>query len=258
MITSPQNASIKKIRHLQRRSKARREYQAFVIEGLRLVEEAQRTGWDPELVIFTDGLDSRGEQIVSHYRDQGISVKRVSQEVMAEASDTHTPQGLLAVLPLERQPQPENIDFLILADQIRDPGNLGTLLRTCLAAGVDTVLLPPGTVDPHAPKVVRAGMGAHFQLPIAKVSWKEIEHKLADLNVFTADVGQGISYTRADLTRPLALIIGSEARGPGPRALALADQILHIPMPGPAESLNAAVAGAILIFEVVRQRGSAA
>ncbi len=254
MITSPQNPTVKRIRHLQERSKAREEEGAFVIEGLRLVEEALHHAWTPELVLFTDDIDQRGWDVINGFRGQGVSTQQVSPEVMAAASDTQTPQGLLAVLPLKGQPQPRKVDFALLADQIRDPGNLGTLLRTALAAGVDVVFLTPGTVDPHSPKVVRAGMGAHFQLPITKSSWEEIEEELKGLTVYVADVEKGIPYTKADLKRPLALIVGNEARGPGKRAWAMADQPLHIPMPGDAESLNAAIAGAILIFEVVRQR----
>lgn len=258
MITSPQNPNIKTIRHLQSRTKAREEQGAFVIEGIRLVEEALLSGWDPELVIHTPDLDPRGAGLVESFRDAGVSVRKVSPEVMEAASDTRTPQGLLAVLPLRRQPQPRKLDFVLIADQIRDPGNLGTLLRTALAAGADAVFMPPGTADPFSPKVVRAGMGAHFQLPLAKIEWGRIKEQLEGLTIYAAESDAGEEYTAADLTQPLALIIGSEARGPGKTSHQLADRILHIPMPGPAESLNAAVAGAVLIFEVVRQRRAAA
>lgn len=254
MLTSPQNDKIKRVRRLQDQSRARREEQAFVIEGVRLVEEALLHGWQPELVLYTDDLDQRGTTILQNYRGEQIPVIPVSQEVMRAASDTETPQGLLAVLPLQSRPRPARLDFVLLADAVRDPGNLGTLLRTALAAGVNLVLLPPGTVDPYSPKVVRAGMGAHFQLPIQKTSWDEIQKTLSPLRVFVADAQRGNPHTRADLTQPLALVIGSEAHGPGEKAAALGDEWLHIPMPGNAESLNSAVAGSILLFEVVRQR----
>jgi len=254
MITSPQNQTIKRVRHLQNRSKARQQEGAFVVEGLRLVEEALLYGWDPDIVLFTEDLDQRGWDIVNGFRGKEVPTLQVSPEVMKAASDTQTPQGLLAVLPMKGQPQPRKKDFVLLADQVRDPGNLGTLLRTALAAGVDTVLLPPGTVDPHSPKVVRAGMGAHFRLPVHKTSWEEILHQLSELTVFVADVDRGLPYTEADFQQPLALIIGNEVRGPGRKAQAAATQAVHIPMPGDAESLNAAIAGAILVFEVVRQR----
>lgn len=254
MITSPQNETIKRVRHLQSRSKAREGEKAFVIEGVRLVEEALQHGWNPEIVLFTEDLDQRGWDVVNGFGGRDVPTIQVSPEVMAAASDTQTPQGLLAVLPLQGQPQPQKTDFLLLADQVRDPGNLGTLLRTALAAGVDHVLLPPGTVDPYSPKVVRAGMGAHFRLPISKLPWIKIQNELQGLHVYIADAERGLPHTDADLTGPLALVIGNEARGPGPEAQELAHDMLHIPMPGEADSLNAAIAGAILIFEVIRQR----
>jgi TrmH family RNA methyltransferase len=161
---------------------------------------------------------------------------------------------VLAVVPLKTQPRPGELSFVLLPDGIRDPGNLGTLLRTAQAAGADLVLLPPGSVDPFSPKVVRAGMGAHFRLPIEKTSWETIRKHIAPLHVYIADAGQGQPYTRADLTIPLVLVIGSEASGPGRITAASGDDWLHIPMPGNSESLNSAVAGSILLFEVVRQR----
>lgn len=254
MITSTKNNKIKRIRRLQDDSNIRHKEQAFVVEGIRLVEESLRWGWPPEIVLYTGDFDQRGFDAVDQFRAQGCQVLQVSPTVMKAASDTETPQGLLAVLPLQRQPKPDKLDFLLIPDAVRDPGNLGTLLRTALAAGVDLVLLPPGTVDPHAPKVVRAAMGAHFRLPIAKTSWEAIKEQIEPLHVFVAEAGEGLPYTKADLGQPLALVIGNEARGPGAEAQQLADEWLHIPMPGEAESLNAAVAGSILMFEVVRQR----
>ncbi|MEA2008893.1 MAG: RNA methyltransferase [Chloroflexota bacterium] len=254
MITSPQNSQIKHIQRLQNKSRDRRKEQAFVVEGVRLMEEAFQYGWTPEIVLYAENLDERGLQIVNQFRERGASVSQVTPEVMQAASDTETPQGLLAVLPLRGQPQPQKLDFVLIPDAVRDPGNLGTLFRTALAAGVDIVILPPGTVDAHSPKVVRAAMGAHFRLPIIKISWNEIKEMVKPLRVFVAEAEKGTPHTGADLRQPLALIIGNEARGPGQEAQQMADDWLHIPMPGEAESLNAAIAGSILMFEVVRQR----
>jgi TrmH family RNA methyltransferase len=170
------------------------------------------------------------------------------------ASDTQTPQGILLVLPLPEWDLPANLTFVLVLDQVRDPGNLGTLLRTALAANVDAVVLVPGNVDAFAPKVVRSGMGAHFKLPIISMDWETIGARLAGLSLFLADSGEGCAHVEAELNMPLALIIGGEAEGAGEQAFNLATQRVHIPMPGQAESLNAAVAGAILMFEVVRQR----
>jgi TrmH family RNA methyltransferase len=118
------------------------------------------------------------------------------------------------------------------------------------------VLLSPGTADAFGPKVLRSAMGAHFRLPVRTLDWPGIGQYVHGhgLKVFVADSGGGQAYDRADLTQPLALIVGGEAEGPGAEARKLAASTLHIPMPGKAESLNAAVAGAVLMFEVVRQR----
>ena len=172
---------------------------------------------------------------------------------MKSLSETETPQGVLAVLELTNLPIPKLPTFLLIPDQIRDPGNLGTLLRSAAAAGVDAALLPPETTDAFAPKVLRSGMGAHFRLPIQSATWDEIQKHTNDLQVFWADMN-GRSCWETDLCQPLALIVGGEADGASESARRLATMSLRIPMPGKAESLNAGVAGSVLMFEVVRQR----
>ncbi len=177
---------------------------------------------------------------------------------MKTASETETPQGLLVVLAHRALPIPISPDFLLILDGIRDPGNLGTILRTAAAAGVEAVLLAPGCADAWSPKVLRAAMGAHFHLPIQDLSWPEIRHilKLSDkaMHIYLADSASGIPYTQADFRAPSVLIVGGEAYGAGKDATSLADEKVHIPMPGGSESLNAAVAASILLFEIVRQR----
>lgn len=260
MITSVQNPRIQSVRKLQAQAKARRQEQAFVVEGVRLVEEALEAGWQSHLVLYTSDLSERGLALVERFQQLGVPNEQVSSEVMETASDTQTPQGVLAVVAMRKLPLPAAVDFLLVADGLRDPGNLGTLLRTAAAAGVQGVLLPPGAVDPFSPKVVRSAMGAHFRLPVLCLEWESIREILHPpsmgprFQVYVADSAGGVSYTQADFTRPTALIVGGEAEGAGMLAQELADARLHIPMPGKIESLNAAVAAAILIFEVLRQR----
>jgi TrmH family RNA methyltransferase len=227
-----------------------------VVEGVRLVEEALLAGWPARLVLHTAGLDERGQAVVEGFAARGAPVEQVSEQVMRSASDTQSPQGLLAVLEMKPLPPPDASDFVFIPDGVRDPGNLGGMLRTAAAAGVDLVCLPPETVDIYAPKVVRAGMGAHFHLPLAAGSWQQIGELLrkASVRVFLAAAGEGIPYTRADLRQPLALVVGGEAAGAGEHARALSHEAVHIPMPGDVESLNVAAAAAVLMFEVVRQR----
>ncbi len=254
LLTSPQNPRIRHIRALQNSSKTRRETDSFVVEGVRLLEEALQAGWMPQTLLAVEELPPRAAALVDAYRARGVTPLWVSPRVFAAASDTRTPQGLLAVFRRERRPLRENPDFLLLLDGIRDPGNLGTILRTALAAGADGVLLPPGNADPYAPKVVRAAMGAHFRLPLVQTAWETLPSLLGDIPLYLAEARRGAAYTQVDFRAPCALLIGGEAAGAGRQARALAVRSVHIPMPGPAESLNAAVAAAILMFEVVRQR----
>lgn len=256
MITSPSNPKIQLVRGLQSRARNRRKERAFVVEGVRLAEEALAAGWKTQLVLYTRDLDPRGQAVVQEFAQQDVDVALVDERVMQAVADTVTPQGILVVLPLQSVALPQEIDFVVIPDGVRDPGNMGTMLRTAAAAGVNAFVLPAGTVDPFSPKVVRAAMGAHFRLPILTVSWQDIRELIETnaLYVHLAVPGAGEVYTGADFSEPTALIVGGEAGGAGAPARKLADKFIHIPMPGKIESLNTAVAAAILMFEVVRQR----
>ncbi|MBW8010372.1 MAG: RNA methyltransferase [Chloroflexi bacterium] len=255
-ITSTSNSKIKQVRALQARSKARHSAQAFVVEGVRLAEEALEASMQPQLVLHADGLSPRGLEIVEKFRDQNTVVEQVAEHVMQAVSETQTPQGLLLVLSIQPQPFPLELDFLLIADQVRNPGNLGTIIRGAASAGVQAVILAPGTADPYAPKVLRAAMGAHFRIPIIQMNWEAIQEKCEayELRVYLAAAGEGAVYTQAYFSTPLALIIGGEAAGASQAAQLLAPQNVHIPMPGGGESLNVGMASSILMFEIVRQR----
>lgn len=255
MITSSQNPKLKLVRALQGRPKERWEAGAFLAEGVRLIEEALSADWPIRYVLYSDGLSERGQGLVRKLKDASFEVEDVAGDLLQAVSETETSQGILAILNQSQLPIPKSPDFLLIPDQIRDPGNLGTLIRTAAAAGVQAVLLPPETTDAFAPKVVRAGMGAHFWLPIHTMDWDEIEQlcNQANLQVFLADMF-GQSCWETDFNTPLALIVGSEAEGASAQACQLANQTISIPISEKVESLNAGVAGAVLMFEVVRQR----
>ena len=258
MITSSQNSKLKLVRALMGRPKERREADAFVAEGVRLVEEAVISDWGFRFVLYDDSLSERGMSQVESLKSRGVECDEISPDLMKSLSDTEAAQGILAVLQSSQLPIPNHLNFVLVPDQIRDPGNLGTLIRSAAAAGVQAVLLPPETTDAFAPKVLRAGMGAHFRLPIAAMTWEEI-YQLAGsashprLQVYLADM-DGPSCWEADLRLPLILIVGSEAEGASDEARKLATQKISIPMSGKVESLNAGVAGSVLMFEVMRQR----
>ena len=253
MIISSQNPKIKLVRALMGRAKERREAGAFVVEGVRLVEEAETRGWSFRFALYDGTLNERGSSLVEHLLSREIEVEEVSEQLMKSLSDTETPQGILAVLEFNQLPVKTSPTFILIPDQIRDPGNLGTLLRTAAAAGVQAVFLPPETTDAFAPKVVRSGMGAHFCLSIQLMRWEKIRREIKELQVYLADM-DGTSCWETDLRGPLALIVGSEAEGASNEAREVATQRISIPMSGDIESLNAGVAGSVLMFEVVRQR----
>lgn len=147
---------------------------------------------------------------------------------------------------------------MIVLAGVRDPGNAGTVLRSALAAGADAAVFGTGSVDPYHPKTVRAGAGALFRLPLVR----GIETgsalgtlKAAGFQLVGADASAEGSYTELDMTGRVALVIGNEAWGLPPEVSASIDRFVSIPMPGPAESLNVGIAGALLLFEAVRQRG---
>ncbi len=261
MITSTRNSKVQMMRALNTSAKARREAGSFVIEGVRLVEEALAHGWLPDLVFYSEAISHRGLQVLHSFQAYGIQVEQVAPHVLKAAGDTETPQGILAVLPIRQLPLPPEPGFVLILDGMRDPGNLGAILRTAAAAGVEAVLLGPGSADPFSPKVMRSGMGAHFRLPIHSSSWYGIKEYLSpgtntEVKVYLADAAGAVDYTEIDMKSPLALVIGGEAEGVGEQAQSLAHERVKIPMPGVTESLNAAVATGILLFEVVRQRRS--
>ncbi|MCI0519035.1 MAG: RNA methyltransferase [Chloroflexi bacterium] len=256
MITSLHNAKVQWVRTLQAQAKARRAEGVFVVEGVRLAEEALASGWQARLVLYSSELSGRGQQAALGFAARGAPIEETADHVLRAVSDTQNPQGLLVVLEQGHLPFPPSPTLALIPDEIRDPGNLGSMLRTAAAAGVDGALIPPGAADPYAPKVVRAAMGAHFRLPLQTASWEEIEAFLqrAGLPLYLAEAGGALPYTRANLAEPFALAVGGEAAGAGQAAHRLAAARLSIPMAGGVESLNAAAATAILLFEAARQR----
>jgi TrmH family RNA methyltransferase len=259
MILSPHNTRIKLIRALSGRPKERREAGAFLAEGVRLVEDAHAAGWPFLYALYSAEISNRGKKLIEELTGSGVEVEEVAPSILRSVTETESSQGVVAVLKLPDNTQEEvpPLNFVLIPDQIRDPGNLGTLIRSAAAAGAQAVFIPPETTDPFAPKVVRAGMGAHFRIAIFNLDWSEIQTKLSGLSVYVAGAEGQTTCWAADFRQPLALIVGGEAEGASNPARDLANSVINIPMPGKIESLNAGVAGAVLMFEVVRQRSEA-
>ncbi|MCC6166800.1 MAG: RNA methyltransferase [Caldilineaceae bacterium] len=257
MITSTSNSRIKEARKLQRR-RTRHEQGLLLLEGVRLVRDVLQAGSRPVEVFYAPDLiehNPAAQALVDTVVRQGVEPLACTPAVFATLVETVTPQGIAAVVPLPVLALPAVLRFSLVLDGVRDPGNAGTLLRSAEAAGVDCAIFAPETVDPYNDKVVRAAMGAHFRLPLRVcAAWDEVAALLSpDQRLYVADAAAAQSYDAVDWTRPAALIVGGEAVGASAAGRAIA-QPLAIPMAGGAESLNAAVAGAVILFEAARQR----
>ena len=256
MITSVANEKVKYVRSLYRRRVRYRE-RHFVIEGVRLVREAFRAGIVPALLFYGERLDAipDGRELLAEIQKIGdCPAFAVTDRVMKAMADTVSPQGVLAVAPFVEMTPPTAPSLVLVIDFLRDPGNLGAILRSANAAGVEEIILAPKTVGPDHPKVVRRAMGAHFRLPIVALRWAEIAATLAGIHVLLADVRAERAYYEVDWTQPAALIIGGEAHGASQEAKELDAATIAIPMQGGAGSLNAAMAASIILFEAARQR----
>ncbi len=256
-ITSTANDLVKYVRSLHRRE-VREEQRTFFVEGLRTVDEALEAGYEPASIFFTESASrlKRADILLQQARSRSIAVRMVSESVMSAMSDTVTPSGLLAVLRMPQQAEMASYSFVLILDQLRDPGNMGTICRSALAAGVELLITTEHTVDVYSPKVIRAGMGAHFHLLMSlDQPWSAIGQITRGLRVLLADAGpEGQPYWMVNWQEPTALIIGGEAAGASPEAKAMALARVGIPMHRGVESLNASVAASVLLFEAARQR----
>ena len=258
-ISSPHNVHVQQIRALLNQKSERSETGLFVVEGVRLAEEALAGERMPVQAFFSKAVNERGMLLIESLISAGVEVFELSSPVMENLSATETSQGILLVNKQVEESTLPQTDFALVLDQVRDPGNLGTILRSAAAAGVKVGFLAPGTADAFAPKVVRAGMGAHFRLSIRTATWEEINTYCKEtcqppLKLLLAESGGGEACWQVELRSALALVIGGEADGASAEARQAVDSLITIPMPGQFESLNAAVAAGILLFEVVRQR----
>ena len=257
-IISLNNDRVRRVQALQRSTRRRYHEGLFVAEGLRLVQETLTALLPIHEVFYTAGFAATvsGDALIVACQERACSCWEVSSEVMQALTDTESPQGILVVLPIPDLPCAAAAPFTFVPDAIRDPGNLGTMLRAAWAAGVSQILLPPGTVDYTNPKVVRAGMGAHFHTPIRRATWEDIRAALDGAEVWLAEAGPGQPYDAVDWRGRAALIVGGEAEGASPEGRVLAaGRRVTIPMARDVDSLNAAMAAVVVLFEAARQRG---
>jgi len=251
LISSPHNDRVKLVRTLQQQGKARRKHQRLVLEGVRLMTDALDAGARPDFALHVEDAVAPGapaHALLARLEADDIPVFAVTPDLMAALSDTETPQGVLGVFPLPELPVPDDPALIVVADGWRDPGNLGTLIRTGAAAGVDLLLLTRGTVDPTNPKTIRAAVGAHYRLPLRTLNWDAIGQAYPAHRFYLADAAGETPYTAIDWRAPSAIVVGGEAHGFDEAAAQLPHTRVRIPMVPGAESLNAAVAAAVLIY----------
>jgi len=260
-IMSPQNTRVKEWASLQEK-KHRDKAGKYIVEGIHLVQEALQAEADVECLAYDldKGMPAELKGLLQAV--QGMEVIGVSAAVISKCSSTNTPQPVFAIVRKERQGAEAILakadSLVVVLDGVQDPGNVGTIIRSVDAAGADGVILGHGCADLYNPKTIRSTMGSMFHLPVVEGNLGDILPQAADrgaLLVSTSLTGEESCYQH-DFHGTQWLLIGSEGKGISPETAQLVDKSIIIPMKGRAESLNAAMAATILLFEATRQRDS--
>lgn len=260
-ITSVKNPLIKEIKSLYRK-KERMKNKSFIIEGIKMLEEAINYNYHVQNIVYTDQLLNTKDGTGFFEKIKLLdNLVYVPDNVFKEISDTENPQGVLGIGRFEYKNIEEISDnerpFLLFLDGVQDPGNLGTIIRTADAFNADGIIITEGCVDPYNPKVVRATMGSIFRVPLFYISDSMDElMKLKDMNiqVYSTSLDGSIPIYDADFNNGFVLVIGNESKGVSEEVFSMSDKLIKIPMPGKAESLNAGVAASIIMYEVMKQR----
>lgn len=259
MITSTANVHVKHVLNLLNKSKYRKENGLFVAEGVKMVLEAPRER--VEKIYVSEEFISSHKNGLNGIEWKSPRVEVVSNSVMKQMSDTKTPQGIMATVKMKESTMDEiagsDKAFVIVCEDIQDPGNLGTILRTGEGAGVTGIIMSRNTVDIYHPKTIRSTMGSVYRVPFLTVENLQDtirEMKLLGVKMYAAHLSGNNSYAKEDYSGKCAFLIGNEGNGLKEATTALADRLIRIPMEGSVESLNAAVSSAVLMYEVNRQR----
>jgi TrmH family RNA methyltransferase len=252
IISSTQNKHVRYVKSLQTKARFRRSERKLVLEGDRLIADALLAQGKPDFALYSPGRADY--DLIAQLQERNCRLLPASESALQQASDARHAPGILAVFQLPRPPMPAIAERVLVLDGVREPGNLGTILRTAAAAGVDLAILAPDCTDPFNPKAVRAGMGAHFRLPLVEPSWQEISRFCRDLTIYVAMPAAAKTYAEVDWITSWAFIVGNEAHGISQGARDLARHPISIPMRGGVESINVASAAAVILFEAQRQR----
>ena len=265
MITSTSNAQVKELARLMKKSRARDEAGVFLVEGPRMAGElAADPAWRGQIerIYLSESYAAKHREEAQRLRNI-CRMELLSDPVFAHISDTKTPQGILAVVKRREYDMGDILGtearkaHVIVLDNLQDPGNLGTIFRTAEAAGATGILMSSDCVDIYNPKVIRSTMGAVFRMPFLyadDLTGAVGELKHAGIRVYAAHLEGQNAYDGEDYSGGTAFLTGNEGNGLRDEIAECADCLIRIPMEGKAESLNAAVAAAVLMFEVSRQR----
>lgn len=262
-IQSHQNPLVRSIRALHN-NKVRLSRKRFLVEGVRLLEEAISSGCIIETVLYCREIVTNGRvhNLLNNLAGQGVVLVATTQAVLASVSETESPQGLVAVVHYPSTPELGSViratDLAVLGDRIQDPGNAGTIIRTAEAAGAGGVFFTAGSVYPFADKVIRSSMGSLFRLPVTVLTagGQELCNHCLENGwqlLFSVPEG-GIPWWQVDFKQPTLLVLGNEGSGISDELLDLEGNKVSIPLAHPVESLNVAIACAVLLFETMRQR----
>lgn len=256
MLTSLQNPLVKQMRKLHR-AKERREQQLFLIEGTHLLEAAQSVDRPLVTVCSTPEWQARHPALWAWATQRAQRVELVSQEVLRAITTTVEPDGVVATIERATIPAPTFTHLGLVLETVQDPGNLGTMIRTAAAVGAEGVLLSSDSVDLDHPKVLRASAGQWFQMPIAASATLHadlLRYQQQGMQIVATLPTATQTYWDVDLRQPTLILLGNEGAGLSCELIALANQHVTIPLSPKVESLNVAIAAALMLYEVKRQR----
>ncbi|WP_461205563.1 TrmH family RNA methyltransferase [Clostridium sp. DL1XJH146] len=255
-IKSRDNLLLKDIKKLQTK-KYRQEKNLFVIEGLRFVQELVFSNFNIKYLFVEDNYIEKFSNIINQCMvKKNVDIIKVDNKLLSYISTTKNPQGILAVVEMKQYIQPTKKGLYVLLDRIQDPGNMGTIIRTSHAAGVAGVIITKGSVDLYNDKTLRSTMGSVFKIPIFNdFDINELkDFKRDGFKLVVSSLDTEFNFYDVNYDDDVILAIGNEANGLCDEIIDIADIKVKIPMPGGAESLNAAVAGSIMIYEMLRQK----
>lgn len=265
MITSMSNGQMKLVQQLIKKAKARKESGLFVVEGMKMFREAPQERIEKVYASSSFLKEAENQSVILEKgcTEKNGKLEEVDDKVFKNLSDTVTPQGILCLIKRVETPikeilktKDEKAPFLMILEDLQDPGNMGTILRTAEGAGVTGIILSKNCVDLYNPKVIRSTMGSIYRMPVMQADLPEILPVLKEnkIQTYAAHLKGKNWYHEEDYTEGTAFFIGNEGNGLSDELSDSADCLIKIPMEGKVESLNAAMAAGILMYETARQR----